>query len=1461
MMFYVIIENQAYQLQKNSEYIIGPSSLSDITLNLTKNYQFRTEQNSLFFNNQNYSYGVHHILCEDKSLSLLILKYQKYVLIDSDTIYISSQSHSDIIIPETKLKIIFKEDNLFINSIYYHNGKEKNGITQIKDYDHVVLTQGYVFVKIQNILMIASLTKISSQYPLLDKISQVENRSDDFHRSPRIILRQPDDKISILAPPSEEEASKQSLIKMIIMPLSMIAITVIMYILSAGGSMIIMMVAMSSVTILMSIHSYFSDKKRAKQRADKQINDYINYLDKKSEELHALALAQKKALDYHFPSTKNIISMVKEVDRRIYEKTIHHFDFLDYNLGIASLKPSFMIDYKQTDMTKYHQLAHDKIEQILKFYSYIDNLPLCNNLSKGPIGYIGSRKIVLEQIQQMMMQIATFHSYHDVTFIPIFREEELSLWEWSRWLPHTMIKALNLRSFIYNQKTRDQILTSIYQIIKDRKMNSQQNNNKELVYTPQFIFLITDLSLLLDHNIMEYINEDLSHLGINYIFIEDVMESLPEHVKTVVDYKNEKRAILILKNGEYLAKEFTPLESIDLIDKELYATSLKAINHVQTLRNSIPKSVTFLEIYQVEKVEELNILQRWQQNDTYKTMAVPLGLRGRNELLYLNLHEKAHGPHGLIAGTTGSGKSELVQSYILSLAVNYHPYEVSFLLIDYKGGGMANLFAYLPHLLGTITNLDANQSQRALLSIKAELKRRQRMFAEAEVNHINQYLKLFKQGEVKEPLAHLFLISDEFAELKAEQPDFMKELVSTARIGRSLGIHLILATQKPSGVVDDQIWSNSKFKIALKVQDAADSREIIKTSDAADITLPGRAYLQVGNNEIYELFQSAWSGADYYPNGKETRQKTKTIYQIKDNGQYEAINQDLSGLDKFTQIKSLATELDAIILHTKELFASLNLPKLKSPWLPPLKHKILASELQSIDYKDYWFNPSDNLSILIGYQDIPENQQQSALYFDVDDVGHILVVGSPGYGKSTFLSNFAMDIMRKQQPSQSNLYLYDFGTNGLISISDFPHVGDYFSLDATEKIQKSLRYLYDEVKLRKKELSKAKASNLQQYNQIANHQFPRIFILIDGFDAVAESPFADAFYEVLNLIARDGTSIGMYLIVTMSRLNSMRLALQSNFKTKISLFLFDYSDLSSIVGRTSLNLEEIKGRAIAKFEQVVQFQVSLAFSSDNYVEYIKEIKVESQNMRNDYKGNLPMSIPMLPEIVTPQDLINDLNNPLHLALGLEREIVTPTFFNLEQAFIMASDNPNYLLNYLKLIEYNLSFKQEKRNILILDPNQKIPNNIFLDSKRITSSLELSDVLPTIITNLKERINNPNQKYQLWLILIPDISAVVLNSVISEHDLRTLIIEGARHGITLAFVGNYQDLIGNSYDSSVKLINQLVEQVFIGMRISDQNHTRYPYIVNETMVKLNQGYILQPDHYQFIQLLELERNKL
>lgn len=256
-------------------------------------------------------------------------------------------------------------------------------------------------------------------------------------------------------------------------------------------------------------------------------------------------------------------------------------------------------------------------------------------------------------------------------------------------------------------------------------------------------------------------------------------------------------------------------------------------------------------MFGVGRIEDLNIAERWRSNDPVTSLAVPIGIGTDGAEFMLDLHQKYQGPHGLVAGTTGSGKSEFLLTYVLSLAVNFHPDEVAFLLIDYKGGGLAGAFddlqnqIHLPHLIGTITNLDGAAINRSLISIQSEVLRRQKIFNDAKslagegTMDIYSYQRLYRSGVVKEPMPHLFIISDEFAELKQQQPDFLDQLVSIARIGRSLGVHLILATQKPAGVVTDQILSNTKFRVCLKVQDRADSMDMLKRPEAAELRETG----------------------------------------------------------------------------------------------------------------------------------------------------------------------------------------------------------------------------------------------------------------------------------------------------------------------------------------------------------------------------------------------------------------------------------------------------------------------------------------------------------------------------------------------------------------------------------------------------------------------------------------------
>jgi len=687
---------------------------------------------------------------------------------------------------------------------------------------------------------------------------------------------------------------------------------------------------------------------------------------------------------------------------------------------------------------------------------------------------------------------------------------------------------------------------------------------------------------------------------------------------------------------------------------------------------------------------------------------------------------------------------------------------VAFLLIDYKGGGMANLFKNLPHLLGTITNLDGAQSMRALASINAEIHRRERLFGEFEVNHINQYQKKFKNGEATEPLPHLFLISDEFAELKVNQPDFIKELVSIARVGRSLGVHLILAPQKPSGVVDDQIWSNSRFKIALKVADRSDSNEMLHTPDAAEITQTGRAYLQVGNNEVYELFQSAWSGADYQPDKDDMGIEDHTIYLINELGQYEILNEDLSGLEDVDEIKEVPTELDAIVHHIQLLCEEQEIPPVPQPWLPPLKERITLDELEEVQPTVAWAQEKP-LSVLLGMADIPQAQKQEAVSINLSKDGHILLYGSPGTGKTTFLQTAAMDLARKFSPKALTMYLMDFGTNGLAPLSKLPQVADTMLLDQTEKISKFVRIMEKELNRRKKLLADYGVGTLDLYRQASGQEEPAIVILLDSYEAFKEEAYEAELFKLLVRISREGLSIGVHLLVTAGRQTNLRAQLYSNFKHQLSLPQNEAGEVRAIVGSTPLamTMEDIKGRALMKREEVDVIQLALPVYGANDTQVLNNLRQAVASLQEAWTGQRPSAIPMVPEELTMEEFLNlpDVREAIEndqIPIGLELEMVGSVNISLSKfkhmAYVSNAEDAfdNITHHLLKTI-----LRMPNVHMMLIDAFQEYEAYSDQVKTYVGSKKELSDIGNQLIYEIERRLEKGISSE--WIIFIPNMS--------------------------------------------------------------------------------------------------------
>lgn len=1125
----------------------------------------------------------------------------------------------------------------------------------------------------------------------LNATEPLTKESIHYRRSPRLVMNAPEESVVINSPPEKAHFSKQGIVQMIVPPLVMMALTIATSLLSSGGAYVIVTAAMTGMTTVFSIIQYFNEKKDCKEKNKKRKEFYENYLLDKRKELSWLYNREKAAYHYNYPELSEIEEMIRTFNSRLYEKNYNDDDFLQIRIGTCDAAASYQIEFDAPEMVMDEDELVKEAGALVEEFSIIQDKPVVIDLKKAHLGLVGEKNLIHEQIKLYIAQLTFFHSYHDLQIINIYDKKYNDDFAWMNWFPHLKIQSINVNGNINSERMRDQILGSLQQILKERQIKNEEKK-KESRYVPHFLFIIDEPKLIIEHAIMEFLGKSDFTLGFSILYTTYLRSNLPENIGTVLLLEDSEHGTLLMEEKKVIDRKIK-LQNCGNVKLEWMARNVCALKHEKGMTSHIPNSITFFDMYGIKRPEELQIAKRWKENQAYRTLAVPLGVRAVDDYVYLNLHEKAHGPHGLVAGTTGSGKSEIIQSYILSLVVNFHPYEVGFLLIDYKGGGMAGLFKDMPHLLGTITNLDGSESQRAMASIKSELARRQRIFSNHNVNHIDSYNKLFKNGEAKEPIPHLFLISDEFAELKKEQPDFMAELVSTARIGRSLGVHLILATQKPSGVVDDQIWTNSKFKLALKVQDEADSREILKTADAAGITQPGRAYLQVGNNEVYELFQSAWSGAAYSRDG-EKEETDMRVYRLNELGQGELLNMDLSSADEDTSVK--ATQLDVTIQYVKKTFEQEGVPSVKKPWLPPLKTMLVSPHVEKI--ADITEKKKPDLQIALGMVDIPEEQAQEELVIDLMKEGHIAYFASAGYGKSTMLMTAVLSLAIKNDVELVNFYIIDLGNSALIPLSNLPHTADYMQFDDTVKIGKLIRILQEEMNTRKKLFAEKMAQNFDVYNQTADVPLKAIVVVVDNFDVVTEIGYDEE--EFFTRLSRDGSGLGIYLIITATQSGAVRFATLNNFKVKIAGFMFDESEASSIVGRSDYKLPEIQGRALVSYHNVNIMQIYTMANLSDEVGYITEIKNLIQRLTENCGGKCAPKIPMLPDQFT-SDMLADYDNAgLEAVLGLEKEKVEVRGLNRAMSpFIIIGEPAKGKTNVLNII---LDQIMEKAVIYLVD---------------------------------------------------------------------------------------------------------------------------------------------------------------
>ncbi|GIH03865.1 cell division protein FtsK [Rhizocola hellebori] len=807
-----------------------------------------------------------------------------------------------------------------------------------------------------------------------------------------------------------------------------------------------------------------------------------------------------------------LVRRAEEHDSRLWERRPGDHDFLRVRLGQAA-QPW------QADVLRAGQ-AVDGAEAALDQLSTVDAAPLVADLTEGGLGFCGEREAVLPLVRAALIDLLVQHGPADLRLVVLTEPDRLADWDWVKWLPHAGVDG---STQLACEETRARAILPTAALTKDARL--------------PISLIVVDSDSYLDKRtspVRPLLARAAEH--VRAVVITENLTALPAVCTSMVEVGAGQSAYH--EPGRRLTLEQVAYAGLPLPATVVCARALAGLDDPDRPSGSsgLPTALGLLTLLE----GGTSVAKRWRAAVPAASLSVPLGV---SELGNFKVDIVADGPHALIAGTTGSGKSELLRTMVAALAATASPAHLNFVLIDYKGGGAFDVCADLPHTVGVVTDLDEHLGERALRCLKAEVRQRERLLRDAGAAKLEEF-----RGD--RPLPRLIVIIDEFATLAAELPDFLQSLVDIAQRGRSLGVHLVLATQRPAGVLDNKIRANTNLRIALRVQEDADSTDVIGARDAARLPrgLPGRGYARLGAGEL-TLFQSAIVSAQL-PRG--------------DRRPVQVLPFTATGDARPTAMPGPAegTDLQILVTACRQAFTELGLPEPRVPWPPPLPQHLAAEQLHL-----------GTGAIPLGLADLPDQQRQDCYGWDPAKEGNLACYGIVGAGTSTTLATVALAAATIHPPRDFHLYVLDCDSGTLSPLAALPHTGAYIRLDEEERLRRLVRHLQTQLEHRR-ELSRRGDRAAQ----------PLLCLLIDNFGALRQAAEdnveLNACFGDLTQIIRDGSGLGVVVALSAKQERALPGSLAAVIPKRLVMRLGDTLAYAAFGLRPRDVPEMVTGRAI-----------------------------------------------------------------------------------------------------------------------------------------------------------------------------------------------------------------------------------------------------------------------------------------
>jgi S-DNA-T family DNA segregation ATPase FtsK/SpoIIIE len=1021
-----------------------------------------------------------------------------------------------------------------------------------------------------------------------DRLGQV-----DFHRTPHrpSVLAVP-----VLAPigpiPSRPDARRLQAVAL----LAPLAIGVAMYLMTEQLPFLLF----TLVSPLVAVATAIDDRRNGRRTARQRLAEFRAMVAERRAELAQWADAEVHARRGAAPDVAELVRRAELRTVDLWARGRSSPDFLRLRLGLGGDAAGFSIELAAGGDDDLRAEARATLHGVDR----LTDVPVVVDLAEHVLAVHGPPDLVDGVAASLLVQITTLHSPDDVVVAAaVDRRRGL---DWLKWLPHvrSVTSPLPGAHLAADTHGADALVGRLVQLAERRAAERIGAFTAGRSARWRWVIAVLDAGIRPDPAATSRLLALAPGAGISVIWLADDAGAVPRHTSRVLEVGHGAGARLV---GRLWATDpAVPEREVDVehVRRDIATTAARALAPVRdastgSSATSIPGLVPLFDTLGVPSPDR--IADAWRRRDRHH-LRFPIGITADGPL---ELDLVGDGPHTLIGGTSGAGKSELLQAMVAALATRHPPTRLNFLFVDYKGGAASQVFERLPHTVGHVTNLSADLAVRALTSLRAELEHRMTIME----GRAKDLAELIDREPAAAP-ASLVIVVDEFASLVKEIPEFVAGIVDIAQRGRSLGIHLVLATQRPTGAVDENILANTNLRIGLRMLDRSESSAVIGSTDAANIPVPlrGRGFVRLGPRSLIE-FQCAFGGAAVVATDGRNPVRVSNFdladdiwCRIPPVG-HGAASHARDDRRYPTPTVGAGTQLGAVLDAIVAADRRLGLPAPRRPWREVLPAVVTLDDLLGAPEAD-GVRAHPGRMLPVGLLDAPDTQEQGPLIVDLEQTGTLAVFGSGGAGKTTLLRTLATSVERCDAGA---VVVFDFASRGLSALRSLRSVVDVATADDLEAVTRHLVVLDLELDRRRRLLAACGAEHLTAHVRAGGERLERILVLIDGFGALVdtlfdpvgtgfgapEAPGAAAWHEIVRRLVVDGRNVGIHVVLTTDRCGSIPSRIQSAIGARLVLRHADpqsYVELG-IAGDRAAAIGAVPGRALVDGRSVVQLAV------------------------------------------------------------------------------------------------------------------------------------------------------------------------------------------------------------------------------------------------------------------------------